>query len=116
MRCIERCVENGLVLILEDGVAWHFMGELEKQFYQLILGFLDIQVNFSLRPGWFFETAPEIGKNFFLNYLDQDTFNFFETKCNVKIKHKLIRPIGPYVLPCQTLCLFEIGERNETVR
>lgn len=98
---------DALVLAVEHGFIDKNHSALNKKVYYLMNATFDILANIGLRPHYFTSTAPNIGSNFFINYLDAKDF----IDINNSTRRQTIQNIydvGP-IFPNQTIYSLHIN-------
>ncbi len=104
IRCINRCHSQAMVLIIEHGfINNKSVLPIEKKFYHVLNAFFDIVANIGLRPHYFMHSMPEIGKNFFIDYLKPEDFSMIKRNVSINNITQSIYNIGPN-FPHQTIC------------
>ncbi len=101
--CLDRCNPDAKVLVLEHGFLQQGrLTTLDSRLYCFVTGIFDVVANIGLRPTYFTNTAPAIGKDFYIEYLTPKDLRM--------IQHSLSQPkqwhideVGP-TFPNQTLC------------
>lgn len=106
VNCVKSMNKCGMVLIIEHG----FLKDNESRYscvtpelYALVNACFDVVVNIGIRPQWFTST-PEIGSNFFIDYLTPQDFKIIRRNATCILNEK-IQHLGPD-FPNQTLCCF----------
>lgn len=66
---------------------------------------LDIIANIGLRLSYFTQTAPQLGNNFFIHYLEMSDFSSILKNSSQNICYQTIHDMGPN-FPKQTMCCF----------
>ncbi len=105
-QCIKRCSSDARILFIEHGFLEESVSPLERKLYIFLNATFDIIANIGLRPRYFTETAPHLGKNFFIRYLDFNDFNKISNSAR-QIKSQKIYDVGP-VFPNQTIFCYHL--------
>jgi len=105
IKCVNRINFGSKIIIIEHGFLM-YASLLYERIYILFTAIFDVITNISLRPEYFLD-SPEIGKNFYINYLQmKDFLNFKQTIINNNIDFK-VYDIGPDFLN-QTICRIDM--------
>lgn len=78
--------DTGLILILEEGDLKSEYTEKYKANYELLLMFIDVFINFFLRPTWLVDNKKEPASSFFLSYLNQTQLQNLIGSINYKVE------------------------------
>lgn len=102
INCINHCNSGAMVLIVEHGFLKKSPSFADKKLYYLLNATFDIIANIGLRPRYFTSTAPDLGANFFIRYLEPEDFNAIKNSVSLQITQDIFE-IGPS-FPNQTIC------------
>jgi len=107
INCINRSQHDAMVLVIEHGILPSNVQLFDKKIYYLLNATFDVVANIGIRPKWFTSTAPDIGANFFIHYLQLDDLAFIKSSVAVKVIHSNMYDVGPK-FPNQTICCLRI--------
>ncbi|MBP9727638.1 MAG: class I SAM-dependent methyltransferase [Gammaproteobacteria bacterium] len=102
--CINRCHPGAEVLIVEHGYLDE-VSLLDRKLSALLNATFDVVANIGLRPGYFLST-PNVGDDFFIEYLEPKDFSAISAQVSVKYGVK-IYDVGPD-FPNQTICKMSV--------
>jgi hypothetical protein len=106
INCINNAKPGTLVLIVEHGFLQDHFSNEDRKLYYLLNATFDIVANIGIRPHWFTSTAPDIGANFFIHYLQPQDFAAIKNGAAIQLTQN-IYDIGPN-FPNQTICAMKI--------
>ncbi len=89
VRCVNHTNKDALVLIIEHGVTSGNQKPEDERLYVFLTATFDIMANIGIRPGYFTDTAPDIGKNFFVQYLQPNDWDH--------ITHQISKKFTPHI-------------------
>lgn len=107
INCINRCNPGALILIIEHGFLEKKYLDIEIKLYTLFNAIFDVVANIGIRPQWFTATVPDIGANFFINYLRPCDFEAVKNS-TISTTTQKIYDIGPN-FPNQTVCSMRVS-------
>ena len=97
---------DALVLIVEHGFLQNNVSLFDEKLYYLLNATFDIVANIGIRPHWFTSTAPDIGANFFIHYLQSSDFDAIKNNVTVRVTQDIYE-VGP-CFPNQTICCMRV--------
>lgn len=103
--CISQCNGNASIIFIEHGFLQNSHFTAEKKLYKLLNALFDTIANIGLRPSYFTQTAPQLGNNFFIHYLEMSDFSSILKNSSQNISYQNIYDVGPN-FPNQTICYF----------
>jgi hypothetical protein len=109
INCINNCNVGAIILVIEHGIMQEENTLEDKKSYRLITGLYDTLANLGLRPGYFTNSAPKIGADFFVDYLENTDFEYFTALSKYSIQTQ-IEDIGP-IFPNQTIYCMRLGPK-----
>ncbi|MGC1183194.1 hypothetical protein [Legionella sp.] len=101
IQCINQCNHDSMVLIVEHGVLKEGHTLFDKKLYYLLNALFDIVANIGLRPRYFTNSAPNLGADFFIDYLEPQDFVAIQKRLSVRTT-QCIDEVGPG-FPNQTI-------------
>jgi hypothetical protein len=108
VNCLNACTNDANILVVEHGILHNSSSNRERLTYRLLVSLYDTLANLGLRPGYFTDSAPNVGADFFVDYLESSDFEYFEKQSKRPLDIKLLN-IGPY-FPNQTICHMKFKE------
>lgn len=108
--CVNRSKPNTQVLIVEHGFMQSSVSPLHRKLCHFLNATFDVVANVGIRPYWFTSTAPDIGANFFIHYLQPEDFATIKSKVTVQVVQD-IYDIGPK-FPHQTICSMQVQPQS----
>lgn len=115
IRCLDHCNSDAMVLIVEHGFLAGKHNFIDKRLHYLLNATFDIVANIGLRPEYFLSTYPNIGSNFYINYLQPQDFRSF-TNLTTKVRFtSSIYDVGPG-FPNQTICCMKEKHSQLTLK
>jgi len=107
INCINHCNSGARVLIVEHGFLKKQHSLADKKLYYLLNATFDIIANIGLRPRYFTNTAPDLGANFFIRYLEPEDFSAIKNSVSLQITQDIFE-VGPG-FPNQTICSIRLS-------
>ncbi len=104
--CINHSKVNTRVLIVEHGFLRKAPSDMDTKLHYLLNATFDVVANIGIRPHWFTDTAPHIGKNFFVHYLTDKDFSEIKRSVHFDLTQDIYEA-GP-AFPNQTLCSMRV--------
>ncbi len=104
--CINKCNPNARVIIVEHGFLRRKTSGKERRISDLLNGTFDIIANIGLRPNYFTDTLPDLGANFFIQYLRTSDFRKIKKEITMHSAEE-IYDVGPS-FPNQTICSIHV--------
>jgi hypothetical protein len=105
--CIN-CTEPGAIIAIVEHGYWQqsLSKPDDKKIYHLLNAIFDVIANIGIRSPWFTDTAPDMGTDFFVDYLEDRDFLAIKSSKKNNIVQSMY-DIGP-TFPNQTICSMKI--------
>lgn len=104
--CINKCNTNARVVIVEHGFLRGRTSSYERKMSDFLNATFDIIANIGLRPNYFSDSLPDLGANFFIQYLRVNDLRKIQNKIKTP-SVETIYDVGPS-FPNQTICSIQI--------
>ncbi len=104
--CINKCEKGAAIVFVEHGILREKNSLIHKKISDLLNATFDIVANMGLRPHYFTSTAPNIGTNFFIHYLEPKDFDLIRESAKVQ-SIPILYDVGPG-FPNQTICCLRV--------
>lgn len=105
IHCVNNCTTDARILIVEHGFLKTKNSNQDRKLSDLLNATFDIIANIGLRPRYFTDSLPDLGANFFIQYLLRSDFE--KIKKGLKLSEEKIYDVGPS-FPNQTICSMRI--------